>query len=157
MKVRTVNLRLLLTSLALPILVGIAGALVTASGMDAFELLTKPPLVPPAWVFSVVWTILYILMGVAVYNVRISNSYNKSEAMQYFYIQLALNFLWVVTFFRFGWLWVSVIVLLALIVAIALTIKNFGQISSTAARLMLPYLLWCLFALYLNIGYAVLN
>ena len=157
MKVRTVNLRLLLTSLALPILVGIAGALVTASGMDAFELLKKPPLVPPAWVFSVVWTVLYILMGVAVYNVRIANSYSKSEAMQYFYIQLALNFLWVVTFFRFGWLWVSVIVLLALIVAIALTIKHFGDASSTAARLMLPYLLWCLFALYLNIGYAVLN
>ena len=157
MKIRTVNLRILLTSLALPILVGIAGALVTASGMDAFDLLKKPPLVPPAWVFSVVWTVLYILMGIAVYNVRISNSYNKSEAMQYFYIQLALNFLWVVTFFRFGWLWVSVIVLLALIVAIALTIKNFGDVSSTAARLMLPYLLWCLFALYLNIGYAVLN
>ena len=157
MKVRTVNLRLLLTSLALPILVGIAGALVTASGMDAFDFLIKPPLVPPAWAFSVVWTVLYILMGVAGYQVRISNAYNKSDALQYFYIQLALNFLWVVVFFRFGWLWVSVIVLMALIVAIALTVKNFGQASSTAARLMLPYLLWCLFALYLNIGYAVLN
>ena len=157
MKVRTVNLRLLLISLALPILVGIAGALVTASGMDAFDFLIKPPLVPPAWAFSVVWTVLYIFMGVASYQVRISNAYNKSDALQYFYIQLALNFLWVVVFFRFGWLWVSVIVLMALIVAIALTVKNFGQASSTAARLMLPYLLWCLFALYLNIGYAVLN
>jgi len=157
MKVRTVNLRLLLTSLALPLLVGIAGALVTASGMDAFQLLKKPPLVPPGWVFGVVWTILYVLMGVAVYNVRISNSYDKSEAMQYFYIQLALNFLWVLVFFRFGWLWVSVIVLVALIAAIVLTIRSFGKISTTAARLMLPYLLWCLFALYLNIGYAVLN
>ena len=157
MKVRTVNLRLLLTSLAFPLLVAICGGLVTASGMDAFDLLKKPPLVPPAWVFSVVWTVLYVMMGVAHYLVKTSNSYSVREATQYFNIQLALNFLWVVVFFRFGWLWAAVVVLLGLIVALALTIKEFGKISSGASRLLVPYFLWCLFALYLNIGYAVLN
>ncbi len=157
MKVKTVNLRLLAMSLALPLIVGIVGSIVVATGAEAFNLLKKPPLVPPGWVFSLVWTVLYILMGVAVYYLQITHSYDKREAMQIYYIQLILNFLWVLVFFRFGWLWLSVVVLLALIVAVALTVVRFGQINSTSGRLMLPYLLWCLFALYLNIGYAVLN
>ncbi len=157
MKVRTINLRILLASLALPAAVGILGALVTATGMDAFMLLKKPPLVPPPWVFGTVWTLLYVMMGLAVYNIRTSGSYNKAQGMQYFYIQLALNFLWVLFFFRFGWITGAVVVLIALIAAIVFTMKEFGKISTTAARLMLPYLVWCIFALYLNIGYAVLN
>ncbi len=157
MKVRTINLRILLASLALPAAVGILGALVTASGMDAFMLLKKPPLVPPPWVFGVVWTLLYIMMGLAVYNLRTNGSYNTGRAMQCFYIQLALNFLWVLFFFRFGWITGAIVVLIALIAAIVFTIKEFGKSSTAAARLLLPYLVWCLFALYLNVGYAVLN
>lgn len=157
MKVRTINLRLLLTGLALPLLVGIAGEIVVSSGMEAFDLLKKPPLVPPGWVFGVVWTVLYILMGIAAYNVQSTHTYDAKSAMQIYYIQLMLNFLWVVMFFRFGWLWPSVLVLVALIAAVVMTVVRFGRINTTAARLLLPYLVWCLFALYLNVGYAVLN
>ncbi len=157
MKVTTVNLRTLLPSLLLPAVVGGVGAVVTSMGMEMYNLLKKPPLVPPGWVFGVVWTVLYLLMGYSAYLVKSSNCYDKQAALQTYYIQLALNFLWVVVFFRFGLLWPAVVVLALLIAAILLTVKRFGECSQTASRLLLPYLIWCCFALYLNIGYAVLN
>lgn len=157
MRVTTVNLRTLLPSLLLPAVVGGAGAVITSMGMEMFQMLTKPPLVPPGWVFGVVWTILYLLMGYASYLVKSSTCFDKQVALQTYYIQLALNFMWVVVFFRFGLLWFSVVILALLIAAILLTMKRFAECNVTASRLLLPYLIWCLFALYLNIGYAVLN
>ena len=157
MKITTVNLRTLLPSLLLPAAVGGVGGVITAMGMDAYQLLKQPPLVPPGWVFAVVWTVLYLLMGYAAYRVKSSSCFEKEGAFQSYYIQLALNFLWVVTFFRFGLLWVSVVVLSLLIAAILLTMKRFASCDVTASRLLIPYLVWCAFALYLNIGTAVLN
>lgn len=157
MRVTTVNLRTLLPSLLLPAVVGGAGAVVTAMGMEMYQLLTKPPLVPPGWVFGVVWTVLYLMMGYAAYLVKSSTCFDKQAALQTYYVQLALNFLWTVVFFRFGQLWFAVVVLVLLIAAILLTMKRFAECDTTASRLLLPYLIWCLFALYLNIGFAVLN
>ena len=157
MKITTVNLRTLLPSLFLVAAVGGAGAVITAMGMDAYSLLKLPPLVPPGWVFGVVWTVLYLLMGYASYLVKSASCFEKESALQAYYVQLALNFLWVVTFFRFGQLWLSVVVLVLLIAAILLTAYRFSRCSVTAARLLIPYLIWCGFALYLNIGIAVLN
>ena len=157
MRVTTVNLRTLLPSLLLPAVVGGAGAVVTAMGMEMYQLLAKPPLVPSGWVFGVVWTVLYLLMGYAAYLVKSTTCFDKQAALQTYYIQLALNFLWSVVFFRFGQLWFAVVILVLLIAAILLTMKRFAECSITASRLLLPYLIWCLFALYLNIGFAVLN
>lgn len=157
MKITTVNLRTLLPSLLLPSAVGGVGAVITAMGMDAYRQLKQPPLVPPGWVFGVVWTVLYLLMGYAAYRVRSSSCFEKEGALQAYYIQLALNFLWVVVFFRFGMLWLAAVVLALLIAAILLTMKRFASCETTAARLLIPYLAWCAFALYLNVGTAVLN
>ena len=92
MRVTTVNLRTLLPSLLLPAVVGGAGAVVTAMGMEMYQLLAKPPLVPPGWVFGVVWTVLYLLMGYAAYLVKSTTCFDKQAALQTYYIQLALNF-----------------------------------------------------------------
>ncbi len=157
MKITTVNLRTLLPSLFLVAAVGGAGAVISAMGMDAYSLLKTPPLTPPGWVFGVVWTVLYLLMGYASYLVKSASCLEKEGALQAYYVQLALNFLWVVTFFRFGLLWLSVLVLALLLAAILLTVYRFSRCSVTASRLLLPYLAWSGFALYLNIAVAILN
>lgn len=157
MKIKTINLRTLLLSLALPLAVGVVGAFFVMSGIERYNLLTKPPLTPPSWLFAVVWTILYILMGVSAYLVKSSNCYDKQSALQLYYIQLALNLMWTFFYFRMGMYLLAAIVLIALILAIVFTIIRFSQCTVTAGRLLLPYLIWCLFALYLNIAIVVLN
>ncbi len=157
MTVKTVNLRTLIVSLIPPAAVGLAGTVLVASGMDVYNLLSKPAFTPPGWLFGVVWTLLYVLMGVAVYLLKSSHSYDLATPMQFYYIQLALNFLWVMFFFRFGLLWLSVVVLCLLIAAIVLTIINFYRINKTSAYLLIPYLVWCVFALVLNITIAIMN
>lgn len=157
MTVRTFNLRTFLASLILPAGVGIAGSILVSSGMEMYNMLNKPSFTPSGWLFGVVWTVLYFLMGCAVYTLRSSRSYDMSAAMQFYYIQLALNFIWVMFFFRFGLVWISAVVLLLLIAAIVLTIINFYRINKTAACLLIPYLVWCAFALILNISVAIMN
>ena len=77
--------------------------------------------------------------------------------MRLYYLQLALNFLWSPLFFRFGWITFAAVWLAALVAAVYATYRRFRCISSAAGWLLLPYLAWCVFALYLNIGLAILN
>lgn len=128
-----------------------------AGGMDTYATLTKPPLSPPGWLFPVVWSILYVLMGVAAGRTLTSGDGDTAAAMRLYYLQLALNFLWSPIFFRFGWLTFAAVWLVALILAVYATHRRFRRIDAIAGWLLLPYLAWCLFALYLNIGFAVLN
>ncbi len=128
-----------------------------AGGMDTYGELIKPPLSPPGWVFPVVWTILYILMGIAAGKVVTAGGSHSDAAMRLYYLQLALNFLWSPIFFRFGWLTFAAVWLAALVAAVYATYRRFRKISPTAGWLLIPYLVWCIFALYLNIGFAVLN
>ena len=153
---KPINLKRLLISIAIPLLTGGAAALLTG-GYDDFKVLERPPLAPPAWLFPVVWTILYILMGLAAYLVKDPRNRNTDRAMKFYYTQLALNFLWPIVFFRFDLYALGVVVLIALILLIIATMIEFFKIDKTAAYLLIPYLLWCLFALYLNIGIVVLN
>ena len=106
-----------------------------------------------------VWTILYALMGVAAYLIYSAeaDAERKRTALTFYVVQLAVNFLWSIVFFRFQLFWLSVAVILLLDVLVALTILRFRPISKAAAYLLLPYLAWILFATYLNIGVAVLQ
>lgn len=157
MRVKTIQLRALLTSLALPLAVAVIGTMFVVAGIAKYELLIKPPLTPPGWVFGVVWTILYVMMGCAAYLVKISHCRDWKSAMQLYHIQLALNLLWTLLFFRFGALWFSAVVLVVLIAAVVFTVIRFAQCSVSAGRLLLPYLVWSCFALYLNVAIAALN
>ena len=114
---------------------------------------------PPGWVFPVAWTLLYILMGIASYIVASSSvsRERKERALCVYALQLAVNFAWPVIFFKlsaYGAAFFWLLLLLLLVLANELLFKH---ISKTAGKLLLPYLLWLLFALYLNLGVWILN
>lgn len=147
----------------LPLLVGLISSALTGDAMMNFGALKQPPLAPPAWLFPVAWTILYLLMGVASYLIfrlspktPVEKSLRKTELILYF-VQLIFNFFWTIFFFRlelrffaFGWLIAMWLMIFALIY---MTFKN----RKSAVFCLLPYLLWCTFAAYLNITVAILN
>ena len=147
----------------LPLMVGLVSSALTGDAMMTFGKLNQPPLAPPAWLFPVAWTILYILMGVASYLIYRLNPKTKAEKkiqtaeLIIYFVQLFFNFMWTIFFFRlemrwfaFGWLIVMWLMILALICMCA---KN----RKAAAWCLVPYLLWCTFASYLNIMIAILN
>lgn len=146
----------LITCLAIPLAVGGLSALLTQNSMETFRLVNKPALAPPGWVFPVVWTILYILMGIASYLVLTSGKPNDT-ALTVYGIQLVFNFFWSIIFFNlemylFAFIWLVVLWLLIFKTAIL-----FYQISKPAGYLMIPYLLWVAFAGYLNLSIYLLN
>ena len=153
------NLRKLITSILIPVAVGGLAGFLTRNSMNIYGEINTPPLSPPGIVFPIVWTVLYILMGVALYLVRDSkaNAALKSKGYLAFGLQLAFNFLWSIVFFNFRWYLFAAIWLVALIILIALNIFYFAQANKAAGLLLVPYLLWCAFALYLNIGIVILN
>lgn len=152
------DVKKLVICLAIPLGVG-ALATLLSGGMDSYVVMNQPPLSPPGWVFPLVWTILYLLMGYASYRVLVSDAPPAAirRALLFYGIQLALNFLWPLVFFGLQWYWAAFIILLALWVFIYLTMHLFGEIDDTAENLLIPYLLWVTFAGYLNLGVALLN
>lgn len=143
----------LLKCLVIPLAVGGLASILTRGGMEVFTTLNKPALSPPGWLFPIVWTILYLLMGLASYLVLTSGEPPKeiATALKSYGLQLAVNFFWPVFFFGFGWYLFSFLWLLLLWLLIVATILAFWNISKTAAYLLLPYLLWVTFAGYLNL------
>ena len=138
------------TAILIPLAVGGLSALLSRNGMAAYQTLEKPPLSPPGVVFPIVWSILYILMGISSAMIWCSESQEKPQALKLYAAQLAENFFWSIIFFAFCWL-------LLLLVLTAKMVKSFYQIDKKAAYLQIPYLLWLLFAAYLNFGVWMLN
>lgn len=153
------NLRKLLASVLLPVAVGGLAGFLTRNSMNIYAEIKTPPLSPPGIIFPIVWTVLYVLMGIALYLVRVSKADTELKRKGYlaFAAQIFFNFIWSIIFFNLRWYLFAVIWLIALIILIALNIFYFGKASEKAGFLLVPYLLWCVFALYLNIGVFVLN
>ena len=149
----------LIVSIAIPLAIGGIAAILSRGGMESFEQLNKPPLSPPGWLFPVVWTILYTLMGIASYLVLTSGSPQEEidSALTAYGIQLAVNFVWPLLFINLHMYLASFLWLVHLWLLILLTIRLFREISPAAAKLMVPYLLWVTFAGYLNLLIYVLN
>lgn len=154
-----IDKRLLAKCIALPLLVGGVAALLTSGNMKLFEMVEKPPLSPPGWLFPVAWTILYTLMGVASYLMLTGEAtkVEKSKALSIYIYQLVVNFLWPTFFFNFQWFFFSFLWLVLLWVLIVVTIIRFYRISKPAGWLLIPYLVWVTFAGYLNFGIWLLN
>lgn len=154
-----INKRLLFICIAIPLIVGLLSALLTRNSMEVFEMVTKPPLAPPAWLFPVVWTILYTLMGVSSYLILTSGEEQSQveSAIRLYAYQLIVNFLWPTIFFNLGWYLFAFIWLLLLWGLVFLMILRFKDINKTAAYLNIPYLIWLTFAAYLNLGIWILN
>ena len=151
------------TALALSILiaegVGFLGGLLGGSNRNFYETLERPAFSPPGWVFPVVWTILYFFMAVAAYRIWVKgiNGEDVRKALTLYSIQLALNFLWSIIFFRFQLFGLAFLELLLLLVFILLTTFEFYRIDKKAAYLMVPYIAWVSFAGILNYVIWMLN
>lgn len=153
------DIKKLLIALGIPLAVGGLSALVTGGFGENFAGLNQPPLSPPGWLFPIVWSILYLLMGYASYRIWVApvDATEKIPALVFYGVQLLLNFLWSPIFFRWELRLTAFFVLLALWLFILLTIRFFTRIDETAADLLLPYILWVTFAGYLNLGVFLLN
>ena len=138
---------------------GVAGlsALSTMNSMGLYQSLNRPPLSPPGCLFGVVWTILFVLMGLSAYLVWITDSEDKKPALRLYGIQLAVNFVWSILFFCLQAYWFAFLWLLLLWVLIIAMIIAFMKVSFPAAMLQIPYLLWVTFAGYLSLFVALLN
>ena len=154
-----INKRLLFICIAIPVIVGIVSALLTRNSMELFQSIDKPPLAPPGWLFPVVWTILYILMGISSYLILQSGESQEEirKALTIYGYQLVVNFLWPTFFFNFGWYFFSFLWLVLLWVLVLIMILRFKNISKLAAYMNIPYLVWLTFAGYLNLGIWILN
>ena len=153
-----INWKKLLLCLAIPLAVGGLGALLSG-GMSDYGTMAKPPLSPPGWVFPVVWSILYLLMGYASYRILESGATEEAikKALTLYGLQLLANFVWPLLFFGGGWFLLSFFWLIVLWVLIYLTIRAFSKVDETAGNLLMPYILWVTFAAYLNFGIYILN
>lgn len=152
------KVKVFLVCLAIPLLAGALSAWITGDSMKLFEQLDKPLLSPPGWLFPVVWTILYILMGIASYLTAVSEeTQNRKEGLAVYGVQLAVNFLWPIFFFHFRWYLFSFFWLLLLWCLVLVTIRYFYEAHEAAGYLMLPYLVWITFAGYLNLFVALMN
>lgn len=157
---------LLALALNLVLVAAVSGlsVLLSGDGMDRYPDLMRPPFSPPGIVFPVVWTILFILMAVSAWMIlrsltevfSIKGALYSSSLLLYF-VQLIVNLLWPVLFFRLSLYLPALLWLVLLIVLVVQMIRSFYRVNKTAALLQIPYLLWLVFAGYLNLGVWLLN
>ena len=147
-------------AIAIPLTVGIASAALTKDNMKIYSQLNAPPLAPPAFLFPIVWTLLYILMGVSsamIYTRRERNPDAAKKGLIYYAISLALNFSWSIVFFNLQAAFFALLILLVMLYCIVRTILEYRKVFPAAAYLQIPYLIWSIFATYLSISIYILN
>ena len=151
----------LIIAILIPLIIGGISAFITKDSTAMFKTINKPPLSPPSWIFPVAWTILYILMGLASYYIYEEKFYtNKKDRHDWFtiyIIQLIFNFFWSIIFFNMKQYVFSFVWLIIMLILIILLVINARKINIRSYYLLLPYLLWVIFAGYLNFGIALLN
>ena len=147
----------LIINIIIPLLVGGISSLLTYQNMSIYQTINQPPLAPPSWLFPIVWTLLYILMGISSYYVYISNSAHKETALIVYFFQLLINFVWPIIFFNYQNYLLALLDLIVLIILVIMMIYIFKMINITSGYLNIPYLIWLLFALYLNFYIFIYN
>ena len=153
------RIKTLIICLALPLLLGGIAGILNMESMKDFGMLDQPPLSPPAWLFPISWTVLYLLMGYSSFLV-IKSSQNTEDltlALKIYGIGLVFNFAWSFIFFGLDAYGFALVWIVALVLITLYNIFAFARISKTAAWLLVPYILWLAFATYLNLGIYLLN
>lgn len=158
MKIGAFRLKPLIISIIIPLALGGLVGFLLRDDIKVYAALEKPPLSPPGLVFPIVWSILYLLMGISCYLVYDTpHSSARTRALQIYAVQLAVNLIWPFLFFRreaflaaFAWIILLDVLVTAMIV-------SFHHVRPRAAYLQIPYLIWILFASYLNFGVWFLN
>lgn len=157
MIIRTVKLKKLLLYVSVTFVFGVIGALLGGGTSQIYASLNKPPLSPPGIVFPIVWSILYLLMGIGAYFLSNEREANVSNLLKIYWIQLIFNALWPFVFWRLEAFWVAAVIICIILLLVVWLTVNAYKINKLSALLFLPYIVWLLFALYLNIGIAVIN
>lgn len=144
---------------AIPIGVGLLSGYISSDAMKAYADLDKPFLSPPAAVFPVVWTILYLLMGFGAYLVfsQKEKSGRQTMGLIAYYLQLFMNFFWSIIFFNQKAYLIAFFLLLIMMIAVTIMLINYKVVSKLAFLMNVPLLVWLFFAGYLNLGVIVLN
>lgn len=142
---------------ALCLVTGGVSALLTRQGMQDYQTLIQPPLSPPMWLFPVVWGALYVLMGVGAAMVYLVHPIGIKKAHRAFFVQLVLNFFWSILFFGLGLRLASFVDLIVLLISVIVMTVRFYRVRKIAGALQIPYIVWLIFAAYLNIASYVLN
>ncbi len=155
--------RIILCILA-PLGGGFISSLFTMNAMEKFGDFNQPFLAPPAWLFPVAWTILYVLMGVSSYLIWFKGQNGKKvekktakTALIIYGVQLALNFAWTPVFFNLSQYWIALAILAVMWILIIILMVKIRKLSMPVMWCLLPYILWTTFAAYLNISIAILN
>ena len=160
--------------LCLPLAVGGLAAALTMGSMAQYSALPQPPLAPPSWLFPVVWTILFVLMGISAARIYIIGKQDRSGktvrcgdnsdiggqaecALRVYLVQLILNMLWTPLFFTLNLRFAAFVLLVMLLITVIVMTCRFFKLDKVSGILMLPYIAWLLFAGYLNLGTYILN
>ena len=162
---KKINVLKLIIAIIIPLLVGGVSAFLTNDVMMVFNTIKKPPLAPPGILFPIVWSILYVLMGISSYlinELNVDKLSGKKVALRkntliIYVVQLVFNFFWSIIFFKFSMYKFAFVWLVILWIMVFIFIKNAMKLNKTAAYLMIPYLLWMTFAGYLNIMISIFN
>ena len=147
-------------SIIIALATGGISALLTRESMNIYTELNTPPLAPPSILFPIVWSILYVLMGVSAAMICTSKNTPKLEredALYLYGISLVINFSWSIIFFRFRTFLLAFFWLILLLFLVVKTITAYKRINKTAAYLQIPYALWVTFAGYLSFAIWYLN
>ena len=156
---KNIKWKQLLPALMLPLALGGLSAWLNRGAMADYAVLNRPPLSPPGWLFPVVWTLLFLLMGLAAYLVAVSHvsGSRRERALRLYLVQLGFCFFWGSLFFGLGARFAAFVWLLLLLGLALVCCLLFWHIDRRAGALLLPYLLWLLFAAYLNLGLWLIN
>lgn len=149
-----------IVSVAVALAVGGLSALLTMGNMDIYSEIVKPELAPPSVLFPIVWTILYVLMGISaamIWNERDNKMAEANRALIVYAVNLFLNFFWSIIFFNMQAYLLAFIWLVLLWIVILIMTVSFYRIKPIAGILQIPYLLWVTFAGYLNLSIYLLN
>ena len=147
------KIKKLIIAILIPLLLGIIVSLFINT--EIYDVIIKPEISPPKIVFPIVWTILYILMRISNYIINKDNQKEVSNLI--YYISLAMNLIWPIIFFNAQEYLISLLIIIILIIFVALTIIEYFKTSKISGYLQIPYIIWLLFALYLNYQVLILN
>ena len=142
-------------SILIPLLIGGIVSIIISGSID-YNSLQKPPFAPPSILFPIMWTILYILMGVS-YGLLEERKLTDSSVNTIYYLQLFVNAFWSIFFFNLKWRLFAFVWIVLLVVLVFIMILTFYKKFKAAGLLQIPYLIWSLFATYLNLFIFLLN
>lgn len=157
MNIRPIKLKKLILYVAVTFAFGIVGALLGGGVTQTYTALNKPPLSPPGVVFPIVWSILYLLMGIGAYFLSNEKNPQISNLLKLYWVQLIFNALWPLIFWRFGAFNLAAAIIVAILILMIILTIGASKINKLSSLLFVPYIIWLIFALYLNIGISILN